>query len=82
MNSNNVELNINSIQHSVQFVYCRHMVLHCVNSTEDFLTDRANCLTLVTAPMMGEGVPVGEHLATSLARKLWNLGRRLQSRKV
>jgi len=51
----------------IDFVYCGHVVLHCVNSTEHFLTDRANCLTLMTALMMGEGVPVGEHLATCLA---------------
>lgn len=52
---------------SIEFVYCGHVVLHCVNPTEHFLTDRANCLTLMTALMMGEGVPVGEHLATCLA---------------
>lgn len=67
---------------SIEFVYCGHVVLHCVNPTEHFLTDRANCLTLMTALMMGERVPVGEHLATCLAWKLRNLGRCLQSRKV
>ena len=71
---------------SIKFMNCRHVIFHSVNSAKHFVTNGTDCLSLVTALMMGEWVPMSETLATYFACEMRGLHHIsfwcLQSRKV